>query len=279
MSRKDVKHLKEAICEFYLFIQKLKTFQELNYEALRKINKKHDKIMNKCDGSIFMKENVDNSRFNLRSLTLSIVRHLEALMTKLEDGDSKQAMNKLRVPPITDVVHGKTNEFLFILGLLIGISLVFILAIVLIFYVQNAQFDLGENLPTIILLFRPTFLIAIFIIFFSMNMYGWASAGVNSVLIFELNPRDRLSAVQMACAGFGFLALWLIFLFIYLLLSSRIIFLSIAPHVNYIPIALDIFFILVAFTPARGTGLWSTQHFFWKLIIREVRVKNPWSGF
>jgi hypothetical protein len=82
----------------------------------------------------------------------------------------------------------------------------------------------------------------------------------------------------MACAGFGFLALWLIFLFIYLLLSSRIIFLSIAPHVNYIPIALDIFFILVAFTPAKGTGLWSTQHFFWKLIIREVRVQNPWSG-
>jgi len=109
-------------------------------------------------------------------------------------------------------------------------------------------------------------------------MYGWASAGVNSVLIFELNPRDRLSAVQMACAGFGFLALWLIFLFIYLLLSSRIIFLSIAPQVNYIPIALDLIFILVAFTPAKGTGLWSTQHFFWKLIIREVRVQNPWSG-
>ena len=82
MTKKDVKHLKEAICEFYLFVQKLKTFQELNFEAFRKINKKHDKIMNKSTGNEFMKDNIDNSRFNLRSLTLNIVRHLEALMTK-----------------------------------------------------------------------------------------------------------------------------------------------------------------------------------------------------
>ncbi|CBY13913.1 unnamed protein product [Oikopleura dioica] len=270
MTKKDVKHLKEAICEFYLFVQKLKTFQELNFEAFRKINKKHDKIMNKSTGNDFMKDNIDNSRFNLRSLTLNI-RYLEP-WTTLEGGDSKQAMNKLRVPPITDVVHGKTNEFLFILGVLVGISLVFLLAIAFIVNVENSGIELEENLPTIILLFRPTLLIAIFIIFFSMNMYGWANAGVNSVLIFELNPRDRLSAVQMACIGFGFLALWLVFLFIYLLLSSKLIFLSLSPYVNYIPISLDLILILFAFTPAKGTGLWSTQLFFWKLILREVKA-------
>ncbi|CBY14865.1 unnamed protein product [Oikopleura dioica] len=44
--KKEQKRLKEAICEFYLFVKKLQAFQELNFTAFRKINKKHDKIMN-----------------------------------------------------------------------------------------------------------------------------------------------------------------------------------------------------------------------------------------
>ena len=196
--------------------------------------------MSSSEGAEFMAENIENARFNIRSLTLSITRHLESLMTRLEGGDSKQAMNKLRVPPITDIVHGKTNEYLYILGALTGSSLVFLLANVFLIYVNRAEFDFDDNLDTILLLFRPTLLVAIFIIFFALNMYGWAAAGVNSVLIFEINPRDRLSAVQMGCVGFGLLLLWLIFLFIFLLLSSDILYIPYGPHVNYIPISLDL---------------------------------------
>ena len=60
-AKKEQKRLKEAICEFYLFVKKLQAYQELNFTAFRKINKKHDKIMESEDGAIFMNL-IKNSR-------------------------------------------------------------------------------------------------------------------------------------------------------------------------------------------------------------------------
>jgi SPX domain protein involved in polyphosphate accumulation len=54
--KKEEKRLKEAICEFYLFAKKLQAYQELNFTAFRKINKKHDKIMNSEEGEIRMSQ-------------------------------------------------------------------------------------------------------------------------------------------------------------------------------------------------------------------------------
>ncbi|CBY40785.1 unnamed protein product [Oikopleura dioica] len=268
--KKEQKRLKEAICEFYLFVKKLQAFQELNFTAFRKINKKHDKIMNSQEGAIRMSQIV-NSRFNIRSLTLNILRELESLMSHLESGDSKKAMNRLRVPPITDIVEGKTNHYLLIFGALFGTCLMFLLASIGLFFLKNATFDV-ESLSKTIVLFRPTLLVALFIIFFALNMYGWARAGVNNVLIFEIDPRDRLTAIQMGCVGAGLLLIWLVCLWSFFLLSSNLVALSFRPFVNYIPITLDLLFLLVAVFPSKGSALWTTQKFFWKLLIRELKA-------
>ena len=175
------------------------------------------------------------------------------------------------MPPITDIVEGKTNHFLLIFGVLSGTCLMFLLASIGLFFLKRAHFDI-ESLSRTIVLFRPTLLVALFLIFFSLNMYGWARAGVNNILIFEINPRDRLNAVQMGCVGAGLLLIWLVFLWTFLLLSSNLVALSYRPFVNYIPITLDALFLLIAVFPFKGTALWTTKKFFWKLLLREVKA-------
>ena len=46
-------------------------------------------------------------------------------------------------------------------------------------------------------MYRPFFLIILFIFLLGINTYGWRASGVNHVLIFELDPRDHLSYDQL----------------------------------------------------------------------------------
>ena len=64
------------------------------------------------------------------------------------------------------------------------------------------------DLETSILLFRPTAFIWIFLLLFSINVYGWQKNGINSVLIFELNPRDRLTHWHLAGIAWFLGFLW-----------------------------------------------------------------------
>ena len=50
-----------------------------------------------------------------------------------------------------------------------------------------------EKWSIVIRLFRGPMLVTIFIFLLGINVYGWNSAGVNHVLIFELDPRNHLS--------------------------------------------------------------------------------------
>ena len=45
-------------------------------------------------------------------------------------------------------------------------------------------------------MYRGMFLVVLFIFLLGINTYGWRAAGVNHVLIFELDPRDHLSFQQ-----------------------------------------------------------------------------------
>ncbi|KAI6651590.1 Xenotropic and polytropic retrovirus receptor 1-like [Oopsacas minuta] len=45
--------------------------------------------------------------------------------------------------------------------------------------------------------FRPTFLLTLFMFFYAINTKAWVNYGVNHVLIFEYDPRNRLSVFQV----------------------------------------------------------------------------------
>lgn len=55
----------------------------------------------------------------------------------------------------------------------------------------------ATNLEACIRLFRAPYSIAIYLALISINIYGWRKVGVNHVLIFELDPRQYLTAAHI----------------------------------------------------------------------------------
>jgi len=50
-----------------------------------------------------------------------------------------------------------------------------------------------NNVWPLVRIYRGGFLLIEFLFLLGINTYGWRQAGVNHVLIFELNPRNNLS--------------------------------------------------------------------------------------
>lgn len=51
----------------------------------------------------------------------------------------------------------------------------------------------NANVWPLVRIYRGGFLLIEFLFLLGINTYGWRQAGVNHVLIFELNPRNNLS--------------------------------------------------------------------------------------
>ena len=53
-----------------------------------------------------------------------------------------------------------------------------------------------DGIPAL-MAFRSTFLLFFFTVLISWNTYGWRNAGVNHILIFEIDPRNHLNYLQL----------------------------------------------------------------------------------
>lgn len=124
---KEARNMKHAIAEFYLMVKKVEEYQELNYTGLRKICKKHDKLLKRATGKEFMAVVVAKAPFRTNKQIVRIVRDLEQTMTSLEGGDSKAAMSRLRVPPMQDKADDRTTPLLVSCGILIGTTIIMLL--------------------------------------------------------------------------------------------------------------------------------------------------------
>ena len=74
-------------------------------------------------------------------------------------------------------------------------------------------------------------------------MYGWSEGGVNSVLIFGLNPRDRLTFWHIALVATTIGVFWCAGLLTYLLMSSGHLTQTNFP-IYILPIALNVILFL-----------------------------------
>ena len=54
----------------------------------------------------------------------------------------------------------------------------------------------ADEIPALVA-FRCTFLLFFFTVLLSWNTYGWRNAGVNHILIFEIDPRNHLNYLQL----------------------------------------------------------------------------------
>lgn len=77
-------------------------------------------------------------------------------------------------------------------GLICGVTCAIIKALPS-FSLSGVAFIDGPDVWPLVRIYRGGFLLIEFLFLLGINTYGWRQAGVNHVLIFELNPRSNLS--------------------------------------------------------------------------------------
>ncbi|KAJ3599473.1 hypothetical protein NHX12_033434 [Muraenolepis orangiensis] len=190
---RNIKDLQLAFSEFYLSLILLQNYQNLNFTGFRKILKKHDKILDTPRGADWRVAHVEVAPFYTCKKITQLISETEALVTaELEGGDRQRAMKRLRVPPL-GAAQPALAWTTFRVGLYCGVFIVLAICFVL----------TDENVWPLVRIHRGGFLLIEFLFLLGINTYGWRHAGVNHVLIFEIDPRNNLSHQHLfEIAGF-----------------------------------------------------------------------------
>uniref|UniRef100_A0A3Q3XIM8 Xenotropic and polytropic retrovirus receptor 1a n=1 Tax=Mola mola TaxID=94237 RepID=A0A3Q3XIM8_MOLML len=195
----NIKDLKLAFSEFYLSLILLQNYQNLNFTGFRKILKKHDKILDTSRGADWRVAHVEVAPFYTCKKITQLISETETLVTtELEGGDRQRAMKRLRVPPL-----GAAQPALAWTTFRVGLFCGFFIILNIHSGLSGAVFFRFENVWPLVRIYRGGFLLIQFIFLLGINTYGWRQAGVNHVLIFEINPRNNLSHQHLfEIAGF-----------------------------------------------------------------------------
>lgn len=208
-----------AFSEYYLNLILLQNYQALNYTGFRKILKKYDKVMESKRGKKCFAAHVRGSYFEKSKEVEKLIESTEKFVTNtLEKGNRNKAMQKLRVPPLSGLElheHSTTFKSGLMTGLAASICAVVILASLVQDKIQTDKPLEADTIPALVA-FRSTFLLFFFTVLISWNTYGWRNAGVNHILIFEIDPRNHLNYLQLLTAGMLFIFLWGITLLLYI---------------------------------------------------------------
>ncbi|KAM9480437.1 xenotropic and polytropic retrovirus receptor 1a isoform X1 [Oncorhynchus nerka] len=196
---RNIKDLQLAFSEFYLSLILLQNYQNLNFTGFRKILKKHDKILETPRGADWRVAHVEVAPFYTCKKITQLISETEAVVTtELEGGDRQKAMKRLRVPPL-GAAQPALAWTTFRVGLYCGVFIVLSISFIL----SGAVLIRYENVWPLVRIYRGGFLLIEFLFLLGINTYGWRQAGVNHVLIFELNPRSNLSHQHLfEIAGF-----------------------------------------------------------------------------
>ncbi|KAL4634873.1 xenotropic and polytropic retrovirus receptor 1 [Arapaima gigas] len=199
VKHRNIKDLQLAFSEFYLSLILLQNYQNLNFTGFRKILKKHDKILDTPRGADWRVAHVELAPFYTCKKITQLISETEALVTtELEGGDRQKAMKRLRVPPL-GAAQPAPAWTTFRVGLYCGVFIILTIAFIL----SGVVFIKDTNIWPLVRIYRGGFLLIEFLFLLGINTYGWRQAGVNHVLIFELNPRSNLSHQHLfEIAGF-----------------------------------------------------------------------------
>lgn len=228
-SAKTASQLKLAFSEFYLGLVLLQNYQQLNATGFRKILKKRDKLFTNTKGLEWRQANVEKAAFFLTREIDSLINRTEnVVINDLEGGDRSSGMKRLRVPPLSEVQSAWTT---YRLGLFTGAFLVLFGLILLKVQVgvgfsspisesaEEAELEDKEELAAAaaetgqpkwlgVRLFRGYLLLFANLFLMGLNMYGWQMAGVNHVLIFEMDPRQHLTYQGVMETAYFFGVVW-----------------------------------------------------------------------
>ncbi|KAM8999875.1 solute carrier family 53 member 1 isoform 1-T1 [Sarcophilus harrisii] len=269
VQHRNIRDLKLAFSEFYLSLILLQNYQNLNFTGFRKILKKHDKILDTSRGADWRVAHVEVAPFYTCKKINQLISETEAVVTnELEDGDRQKAMKRLRVPPL-GAAQPAPAWTTFRVGLYCGIFIVLNVALVL-----TGAFKLGDDKMVwpLIRIYRGGFLLIEFLFLLGINTYGWRQAGVNHVLIFELNPRNNLSHQHLFEIA-GFLGiLWCLSLLACLFAPIS------AIPIQVYPLALYGFMVLFLINPTK-TFYYKSRFWLLKLLFRVFTAPFHKVGF
>uniref|UniRef100_A0A3B3UFE1 Xenotropic and polytropic retrovirus receptor 1b n=1 Tax=Poecilia latipinna TaxID=48699 RepID=A0A3B3UFE1_9TELE len=264
---RNIKDLQLAFSEFYLSLILLQNYQNLNFTGFRKILKKHDKILETSKGADWRVAHVEVAPFYTCKKITQLISETEALVTtELEGGDRQKAMKRLRVPPL-GAAQPAPAWTTFRVGLYCGVFLVLIVTVVI-----TAVKISGSKVWPVVRIYRGGFLLIEFLFLLGINTYGWRQAGVNHVLIFELNPRNNLSHQHLFEIAGLLGVLWCVSLLSSLFCDN----IRIPMQAN--PLALYGFFLLFLINPSK-TCYYKSRFWLLKLLFRVVTAPFHHVGF
>ncbi|CAL8347123.1 unnamed protein product [Merluccius merluccius] len=256
---RNIKDLQLAFSEFYLSLILLQNYQNLNFTGFRKILKKHDKILDTPRGADWRVSHVEVAPFYTCKKITQLISETEALVTtELEGGDRQKAMKRLRVPPL-GAAQPAPAWTTFRVGLYCGVFLVLMVTVV----ITGAVVMQNVNVWPLVRIYRGGFLLIEFLFLLGINTYGWRQAGVNHVLIFELNPRNNLSHQHLFEMAGLLGVLWCVSLLCCLFSDSILV----PMQAN--PLALYGFFFLFLINPFK-TCYYKSRFWLLKLLFRVV---------
>ncbi|XP_011806541.1 PREDICTED: xenotropic and polytropic retrovirus receptor 1 isoform X3 [Colobus angolensis palliatus] len=269
VQHRNIKDLKLAFSEFYLSLILLQNYQNLNFTGFRKILKKHDKILETSRGADWRVAHVEVAPFYTCKKINQLISETEAVVTnELEDGDRQKAMKRLRVPPL-GAAQPAPAWTTFRVGLFCGIFIVLNITLVL---AAVFKLETDRSIWPLIRIYRGGFLLIEFLFLLGINTYGWRQAGVNHVLIFELNPRSNLSHQHLFEIA-GFLGiLWCLSL-----LACFFAPISVIPTYVY-PLALYGFMVFFLINPTK-TFYYKSRFWLLKLLFRVFTAPFHKVGF
>uniref|UniRef100_A0A8D0W2N1 EXS domain-containing protein n=1 Tax=Sus scrofa TaxID=9823 RepID=A0A8D0W2N1_PIG len=241
----------------------------LNFTGFRKILKKHDKILETSRGADWRVAHVEVAPFYTCKKINQLISETEAVVTnELEDGDRQKAMKRLRVPPL-GAAQPAPAWTTFRVGLFCGIFIVLNITLVL---AAVFKLETDRSIWPLIRIYRGGFLLIEFLFLLGINTYGWRQAGVNHVLIFELNPRSNLSHQHLFEIA-GFLGiLWCLSL-----LACFFAPISIIPTYVY-PLVLYGFMVFFLINPTK-TFYYKSRFWLLKLLFRVFTAPFHKVGF
>ncbi|XP_037313096.1 xenotropic and polytropic retrovirus receptor 1 homolog [Pungitius pungitius] len=264
---RNIKDLQLAFSEFYLSLILLQNYQNLNFTGFRKILKKHDKILETSRGADWRVVHVEVAPFYTCKKITQLISETEALVTiELEGGDRQRAMKRLRVPPL-GAAQPAPAWTTFRVGLYCGVFLVLLVTVVI-----TAVTAGSADVWPMVRIYRGGFLLIEFLFLLGINTYGWRQAGVNHVLIFELNPRNNLSHQHLFEIAGLLGVLWCVSL-LSCLFSDRIL---VPMQAN--PLALYGLFFLFLINPFK-TCYYKSRFWLLKLLFRVVTAPFHHVGF
>ena len=195
-ANKQRRVLKRALSETYLNLVLLQNFQQLNHTGFRKILKKHDKLTHSSHGKEIFENAVCHSYFWTSKNVNRMIGQVEKSMIQLEDGNRTKAMNRLRVPPL-GTEHHRSHWTSYFAGLFSGLLLLSIVVVCIAFSQWPTENYSDPHLEPSLRAMRAGLVLCIWFYGFAVNTFGWRRAGVNNVLIFEFDPRNYLTFMEL----------------------------------------------------------------------------------